>query len=84
MDIRLYFLPRPSLLRDIQKGIYIYSRSAMDLRLYFLLVPFTFNTYPRRNINNKSSEDLRFYFQVITSAVATYLRPLWISDCISF
>ena len=46
----------------------------MDLRLYFLLIPFTFDTYLKRNMNNKSSMDLRLYFLLIPPILMSYLR----------
>ena len=46
----------------------------MDLRLYVLLIPLTFNTYLRRNKNNEPSMAFRFYFLLIPLTFNSYLR----------
>ena len=46
----------------------------MDLRLYVLLIPLTFNTYLRRNKNNEPSMAFRFYFLLIPLTFNLYLR----------
>jgi hypothetical protein len=59
----------------------------MDLVVYFRVFSFTFNTYLRRKLGNKSSMDLVIYFleplMDIECGTKT-ISPLWISGSFSF
>ena len=45
----------------------------MALRFYFLLIPLTFNSYLRKNIDNKSFMDLSVYFRLFPWDIKIYL-----------